>query len=54
MLGVIRRFEALVNGAMLMSGFSLCALLLSAAALPWQPRAINGPKGPKPGSRKKL
>lgn len=29
-LGVIRRFEALVNGAMLMSGFSLCALLLTA------------------------
>lgn len=51
-LGVIRRFEALVNGAMLMSGFSLCVLLLSAAALPWKPRAINGPKGPKPGSKK--
>ena len=30
-LGVIRRFEALGNGAMLMSGFSLCALLLTAA-----------------------
>lgn len=30
-LGVIRRFEALVNGAMLMSGFCLCALLLTAA-----------------------
>ena len=31
-LGVIRRFEALVNAALLMSGFCLCALLLSAAA----------------------
>ena len=30
-LGVIRRFEALVNGAMLMSGFCLCSLLLAAA-----------------------
>ena len=30
-LGVIRRFEALVNGAMLMSGFCLCTLLLTAA-----------------------
>lgn len=29
-LGVIRRFEALVNGAQLMSGFSLCALFLTA------------------------
>ena len=27
-LGVIRRFEALVNGAMLMSGFALCNLYL--------------------------
>ena len=27
-LGVIRRFEALVNGAMLMSGFALCTLYL--------------------------
>ena len=30
-LGVIRRFEALVNGAMLISGFSLCVLYLTAA-----------------------
>ena len=30
-LGVIRRFEALVNGAMLMSGFCLCTLYLTAA-----------------------
>lgn len=37
-LGVIRRFEALVNGALLMSGFCLCALLLSAAAALWRPR----------------
>lgn len=29
-LGVIRRFEALVNGAMLMSAFCLCAMLLTA------------------------
>ncbi len=29
-LGVIRRFEALVNGAMLMSGFCLCTLYLTA------------------------
>ncbi len=28
-LGVIRRFEALVNGALLMSGFSLCSLYLT-------------------------
>ncbi|MBQ1409705.1 MAG: hypothetical protein IIY94_00300 [Oscillospiraceae bacterium] len=34
-LGVMRRFEALVNGAMLMSAFSLCALLLTAAVLLW-------------------
>lgn len=27
-LGVIRRFEALVNGAMLMSGFALCTLYI--------------------------
>lgn len=33
-LGVIRRFEALGNAAMLMSGFCLCALLLTAAELP--------------------
>ena len=31
-LGVVRRFEALVNGAMLMSGFALCALYLVAFA----------------------
>ena len=31
-LGVIRRFEALVNGAMLMSGFAFCTLYLVAAA----------------------
>ena len=31
-LGVMRRFEALVNGAMLMSAFCLCTLLLTAAA----------------------
>lgn len=30
-LGVMRRFEALVNGAMLMSAFSLCAMLLRGA-----------------------
>ena len=30
-LGVIQRFEALVSGAMVISGFSLCALLLAAA-----------------------
>ena len=30
-LGVIRRFGALVNGAMLISGFSLCVVLLAAA-----------------------
>ena len=29
-LGVIRRFEALVNGALLMSGFALCTLYLVA------------------------
>ena len=29
-LGVIRRFEALVNGAMLMSGFALCVLYIVA------------------------
>ena len=29
-LGVIQRFEALISGALLMSGFCLCALLLSA------------------------
>jgi hypothetical protein len=27
-LGVIRRFEALVNGALLMSGFALCTLYI--------------------------
>lgn len=32
-LGVVRRFEALVNGAMLISGFCLCTLLLTAAEL---------------------
>lgn len=31
-LGVVRRFEALVNGAMLMNAYSLCALYLTAAA----------------------
>lgn len=36
-LGVIRRFEALVNGAMLMSGFSLCALLLTAMTAVFSP-----------------
>jgi len=30
-LGVMRRFEALVNGAMLMSAFCLCAMLLAGA-----------------------
>lgn len=30
-LGVMRRFEALVNGAMLMSAFCLCTLLLTGA-----------------------
>ena len=32
-LGVMRRFEALVNGAMLMSAFSLCTMLLTAAGI---------------------
>ena len=32
-LGVVRRFEALVNGAMLLNGFSLCALFLTALRL---------------------
>lgn len=31
-LGVMRRFEALVNGAMLISAFCLCLMLLTAAA----------------------
>lgn len=31
-LGVMRRFEALVNGAMLISAFCLCAMLLTAVA----------------------
>ena len=33
-LGVIRRFEALVNAAMLMSGFCLCTLLLTVLLRP--------------------
>lgn len=35
-LGVMRRFEALVNGAMLMSAFCLCAMLLTAAGEMWK------------------
>ena len=37
-LGVIRRFEALVNGAQLMSGFCLCTLLSAAALELWTRR----------------
>ena len=40
-LGVIRRFEALVNAALLMNAFCLCALLLAAAG------ALLAGKGPK-------
>lgn len=42
-LGVIRRFEALGNGAMLMSAFCLCVLLLSAfrAQIPGKERLKN-------------
>ena len=51
-LGVIRRFEALVNGALLMSGFCLCTLLLSAALELWTVR-LN-PKRDKNRPRKKV
>ncbi len=51
-LGVIRRFEALVNGALLMSGFCLCTLLLSAALELWTAR-LN-PKKDKNRPRKKV
>ncbi|MBO4419244.1 MAG: hypothetical protein J5789_05425, partial [Oscillospiraceae bacterium] len=40
-LGVIRRFEALVNGAMLMSAFSLCAMLLTGAKACWKNNNIK-------------
>lgn len=49
-LGVIRRFEALVNGALLMSGFCLCALLLSAAAAILRPSGL--PEAAKTGRKK--
>ena len=51
-LGVIRRFEALVNGAQLMSGFCLCTLLLAAAEALW--REIRRGKRAKTGSEKKF
>ena len=51
-LGVIRRFEALVNGAQLMSGFCLCTLLLAAAEALW--REIPRAKRTKTASEKKF
>ena len=51
-LGVIRRFEALVNGAQLMSGFCLCTLLLAAAEALW--REIPRAKRAKTASEKKF
>ena len=51
-LGVIRRFEALVNGAQLMSGFCLCTLLLSAAEELWS--SLQGKNRPKSGVIKKF
>lgn len=35
-LGVMRRFEALVNGALLMSAFCLCAMLLTGTLQAWR------------------
>lgn len=40
-LGVMRRFEALVNGAMLMAGFCLCTLLLRAVFTELQGKAAE-------------